>query len=116
MTREDKMKTMKGTDRIVVLITAASEEEGHKIAKLLVKERKAACVNIVPGVDSLFRWKGRIDSARESLLLVKTRASLFSEIISLVKETHSYEVPEIIALPIIGGSEDYLKWLDSACR
>jgi periplasmic divalent cation tolerance protein len=104
------------TDSIVVLITASSEEEGHKIAKLLVNERKAACVNIVPGVDSLFRWKGKIDSARESLLLVKTRASLFSEIISLVKETHSYEVPEIIALPIIGGSEDYLKWLDSACR
>jgi periplasmic divalent cation tolerance protein len=83
---------------------------------LLVEERKAACVNIVPGVDSLFRWKGKIDSARESLLLVKTRASLFSEIISLVKETHSYEVPEIIALPIIGGSEEYLKWLDSACQ
>jgi periplasmic divalent cation tolerance protein len=104
------------TDSIVVLITAGSEEEAHKIAKLLVEERKAACVNIVPGVDSLFRWKGKIDSARESLLLVKTRASLFPEIITLVKETHSYEVPEIIALPIIGGSEEYLKWLDSACR
>jgi periplasmic divalent cation tolerance protein len=122
MTREDNSETMNSTnstnptDSIVVLITAGSEEEGHKIAKLLVKERKAACVNIVPGVDSLFRWKGKLDSARESLLLVKTRASLFSEIISLVKETHSYEVPEIIALPIIGGSEEYLKWLDSACR
>jgi periplasmic divalent cation tolerance protein len=106
---------MKETDRIVVLITAGSEE-AHKIAKLLVKEKKAACVNIVPGVDSLFRWKGKIDSVRESLLLVKTKASLFPEVVSLVKETHSYEVPEIIALPIIGGSEDYLKWLDSACR
>jgi periplasmic divalent cation tolerance protein len=110
------MKTMKGTDRIIVLITAGSEKEARKIAELLVKEKKAACVNIVPGVDSLFRWKGKIDSARESLLLVKTRASLFPEIIRLVKETHSYEVPEIIALPIIGGSEEYLKWLDSACR
>jgi periplasmic divalent cation tolerance protein len=107
---------MDSTDSIVVLITAGSQEEAHKIAKLLVNERKAACVNIVPGVDSLFRWKGKIDSARESLLLVKTRASLFPEIISLVKETHSYEVPEIIALPIIGGSEEYLKWLDSACQ
>jgi periplasmic divalent cation tolerance protein len=107
---------VKGTDRIIVLVTASSEEEAHKIAKLLVKEKKAACVNIVPGVQSLFRWKGKIDSARESLLLVKTRASVFSEIISLIKETHSYEVPEIIALPIIGGSEEYLKWLDSACR
>ena len=107
---------MKRTDRIVVLITAGSEEEAHKIARLLVNEKKAACVNIVPGVDSLFRWKGKIDSARETLLLVKTRASLFPEIISLVKEAHSYEVPEIIALPIIAGSEDYFKWLDSACR
>jgi periplasmic divalent cation tolerance protein len=101
---------------IVVLITAGSEEEARKIARLLVKEKKAACVNIVPGVDSLFRWKGKIDSARETLLLAKTRASLFPQIISLVKEVHSYEVPEIIALPIIGGSEDYLRWLDSACR
>jgi len=107
---------MKGTDRIIVLITAGSEEEAHKIAKLLVNEKKAACVNIVPGVDSLFHWKGKIDSARESLLLVKTRASLLSEIISLIKEIHSYEVPEIIALPIIDGSDESLKWLDSACR
>jgi periplasmic divalent cation tolerance protein len=107
---------MKGADRIIILITAGSEEEAHKIAKLVVNQKKAACVNIVPRVNSLFRWKGKIDSARESLLLVKTRASLLSEIVSLVKEVHSYEVPEIIALPIIGGSEEYLKWLDSACR
>ena len=101
---------------MIVLITTGSEEEAHKIARLLVKEKKAACVNIVPEVDSLFRWKGKIDSARESLLLVKTTASLLSEIVSLVKETHSYQVPEIIGLPIIGGNEDYLKWLDKACR
>jgi periplasmic divalent cation tolerance protein len=107
---------MKATDRIIVLITAGSEEEANKIARSLVKEKKAACVNIVPGVNSLFHWKGKIDSARESLLLVKTRAPLLPEIISLVKETHSYEVPEIIALPIIGGSEEYLEWLDSACQ
>ena len=106
---------MKGTDRIVVLITTASEEEAHKIAKLLLKEKKAACVNIVPRVDSLFHWKGEIDSAHESLLLVKTRASLLPEVISLVKQAHSYDVPEIIALPIIGGSEEYLTWLDKAC-
>jgi periplasmic divalent cation tolerance protein len=107
---------VKKTDRIIVLITAGSEEEAHKIAELLVKERKAACVNIVPTVDSLFWWEGEIESARESLLLVKTKASLFPEIAKLVKGTHSYEVPEIIALPIIGGSEDYLKWLDIACQ
>ena len=107
---------MKGTDRIIVLITASSTEEANKIAELLLNEKKAACVNIVPRVDSLFRWKDKLDSARESLLLVKTRESLFPEIVELVKRTHSYEVPESIALPIIGGSEDYLKWLDIACR
>jgi periplasmic divalent cation tolerance protein len=104
------------TNPIVVLITAGSEEEGRNIAGLLVKEKKAACVNILPGVESLFRWKGRIDSARECLLLVKTRAALLPEIIRLVKGIHSYELPEIIALPITGGSEDYLRWLDSACQ
>jgi periplasmic divalent cation tolerance protein len=107
---------MKETDRIVVLITTSNEEEARKIAELLVSCRKAACVNIVPGVSSLFWWKDKLDSARESLLLVKTKASLFPEIVELVKRTHSYEVPEIIALPIITGSEDYLKWLDIACR
>jgi len=103
------------TDRIIVLITVGSEEEAHKIAELLVNEKKAACVNIVPEIDSIFWWEGKIDSAQESLLLVKTRASLFPEIVELVKRMHSYEVPEIIALPIIAGSEDYLKWLDNAC-
>ena len=101
---------------LVLMITAASEEEARKIAELLVNAKKAACVNVVPRVDSLFRWQGKLESARESLLLVKTRASLLSEIISLVKRAHSYEVPEIIALPIVGGNREYLKWLDTACR
>jgi len=107
---------VKKSDRIIALITAGSEEEAHKIAELLIRERKAACVNIVPAVDSLFWWEGEIESARESLLLVKTKASLFPEIVEMVKGVHSYEVPEIIALPIIAGSEDYLNWLDAACQ
>ena len=107
---------MKEADKIVALITTSSEEEARKIAELLVNEKKAACVNIVPGVDSVFWWEDKLDSARESLLLVKTKASLFPEIVELVKRMHSYEVPEIIALPIIAGSEDYLKWLDIACQ
>jgi len=101
---------------MVVLITAGGEEEAHNIAELLVNEKKAACVNIVPRMDSRFRWKGKIELAHESLLLVKTRASLLPEIIELVRQVHSYEVPEIIALPIVDGSREYLKWLDSACQ
>jgi periplasmic divalent cation tolerance protein len=107
---------VKKIDKIIVFITTGSEEEAHRIAESLVKGKKAACVNIVPRVDSLFWWEDKLDSARESLLLVKTKASLFPEIVELVKRTHSYEVPEIIALPIIAGSEDYLKWLDIACQ
>jgi periplasmic divalent cation tolerance protein len=110
------MDSTNSTSSIVVLITAGSQEEAHKIAERLVSEKKAACVDILPDVDSRFRWKGKIESARESLLLVKTRANLLPDVIRLVKEIHSYEVPEIIALPITGGSEDYLRWLDSACE
>ena len=104
---------MKETSQVVVLITTATEEEAHRIAEMLLNQRKVACVNIVPRVDSLFRWQGKLDSAQESLLIIKTRASLLPEIIEMVKKAHSYELPEIIALPIVGGNEDYLKWIDS---
>ena len=103
---------MKETGKIVIFVTTSTEEEAHRIAELLLGRRKAACVNIVPRIDSSFWWQGKLDSARESLLIIKTRASLLSEIIELVKSVHSYAVPEIIALPIIGGNEDYLKWID----
>ena len=101
----------KEPSRIVIYITTESEEEAHRIATRLLDAKKAACVNIVPGVDSLFRWEGRIESAWERLLIVKTSASLLPEIVDLVKGIHSYDVPEIIALPIIGGNEDYLQWI-----
>jgi len=107
---------VKEANHIVVLITTGGEEEARKLGELLVDRKKAACVSIVQRVDSLFRWEDRIESAQESLMLVKTKASLFPEIVDLVKTIHSYEVPEIIALPIVAGSEDYLKWLDIACR
>ena len=104
---------MKQTGKIVIFITTGTEEEAHKIAELLLSKRKAACVNIVPRVDSSFWWQDKLDSARESLLIIKTRASLLQQVIALVKEVHSYSVPEIIALPIIGGNQDYLKWIDA---
>lgn len=107
---------MAETGKIVILITTSSEEESHKIAVLLLRQRKAACVNIIPKVDSIFRWQGKLDSAQESLLVVKTQASLLSEIVDVVKTAHSYEVPEIIALPIIGGNESYLNWIDKEVR
>jgi periplasmic divalent cation tolerance protein len=97
---------------LVVFITTSGYEEARKIADALVSQRKAACVNIVPRVNSLFRWKGKIEDAEESLLVVKTRAKLLPDVVSTVKGIHSYEVPEIIALPIVEGNPDYLKWMD----
>jgi len=107
---------MKETGKVVILVTTSTEEEAHKVAELLLGHRKAACVNIVPKVESSFWWQGKLDSAQESLLIIKTKASLLHEVIELVKGAHSYEVPEIIALPIIGGNEDYLKWIDDEVK
>jgi len=107
---------MKDTSAIVIFVTTTSEEEAGKIAERLLTSRKAACVNIVPRVDSSFWWQGKLDSAQESLLIIKTKASLLQEVVALVKEVHSYSVPEIIALPIIGGNEDYLSWIDDEVK
>lgn len=101
---------------IVILITASTGAEAQQIADKLLAQRKAACVNIIPNVHSLFWWKGEIDSAEETILIVKSRASLIDEIVSLVKEVHSYEVPEVIALPLVGGNQDYLNWLSAELR
>ena len=98
---------------IVVFITAKGAEEAEKISKTLVKRRQAACVNIIPEVSSCFWWKDKLESSKECILVVKTRDSLLPDIIKSVKKIHSYSVPEIIALPIIGGNPDYLDWIDS---
>jgi periplasmic divalent cation tolerance protein len=98
---------------VVVLITVKDAEEAQKIAKALLKRRQAACVNIVPEVNSHFWWQDKLDSTRESLLIVKTKESLLPELMKSVKKLHSYSIPEIIALPIVGGSQDYLDWIDS---
>ena len=98
--------------KVVVFVTASSEAEAEKIASLLLEQRKAACVNVIPRVNSRFWWQGKLDSAQESLVIIKTRAALVPEITDMVKKAHSYTVPEIVALPIVAGSEDYLDWVD----
>jgi periplasmic divalent cation tolerance protein len=103
---------MSGTDKIVVLITAPSEEEGVKIATALVDERLAACVNIVPGLRSIYRWEGKICDDREVLLMAKTKSSAFEKLKDRVQSLHPYTTPEIIAIPVTAGFEDYLKWVD----
>jgi periplasmic divalent cation tolerance protein len=100
------------SSKVVVFVTTSGEEEAEKIASLLLERRKAACVSVIPRVQSRFWWLGKLDSAQESLLIIKTRAALVPEITDMVKKAHSYTVPEIVALPIVGGNKDYLDWVD----
>ncbi len=95
---------------ILAYITTKNKKEAEKIGGALVKEKVAACVNIISPVDSVYKWKGKIEKAREALLIVKTKKSLAQKIIKKVKSMHSYECPEIIFSPIEGGSRDYLEW------
>ncbi len=97
---------------LVVLITTGSTEEAQKIARALVEERRAACVNIVAPVQSVYRWQGEVQTDQEALLIVKTQAQALEGLAKRVKQLHSYEVPEVIALPILAGAEDYLRWID----
>jgi periplasmic divalent cation tolerance protein len=103
-------KQMKG--KLVVLVTCANRREAGRIARALVEEKLAACVNVVDGpVLSIYRWKGRVERAREILLIIKTTAAAFSRLEPRVKELHSYDTPEIIGLPILAGSRGYLDWV-----
>src|ERR1700674_3215764 len=102
---------MTPSEPIVVLMTAASREEANQIAELLVSARLAACVQILPEIESVYRWQDEVKREKEILLLAKTVASRFDELESKVRALHSYETPEIIALPITTASEPYLKWL-----
>ena len=104
------------TDNIVVLSTCADEEEATRIARLLVDEKLAACVNVVPGVRSFYRWKGAVDSSQEFLLVIKSQRGLFDSLREAIEKAHSYEVPEVVALPIVDGAPNYLNWLESNLR
>jgi periplasmic divalent cation tolerance protein len=98
---------------VVVLITTGSKEEADRIANALVAEMLAACVNVIPGVTSVYRWQGEVQRAQEWLLVAKSRTEVLNDVIRRVKALHSYDVPEIIALPLAGGNDTYLRWIDN---
>lgn len=99
------------TGMVVLLCTCANEEEGSRIASALVEAGLAACVNLLPGVRSIYRWQGKVEKAEEVLLLIKSREDRFPELRERIATLHSYDTPEIIALPITHGSDKYLDWL-----
>ena len=99
------------TGKIIVITSCPSAEEGAILAQKLVAEKLAACVSVLPGMRSFYRWKGQMESADEVLLLIKTSQHLFDRLRSAVEAQHSYEVPEILALPVVDGAPRYLDWL-----
>lgn len=99
------------TDKVVVLVTAGSTEEGKRIARALVEERLAACVSISSPIRSIYSWKGKLADDQEVLLVIKTSRALFDQVRRAVEKLHSYQVPEIICLPVIDGAPNYLNWL-----
>lgn len=105
-----------GTEFILVLVTTANKQEAEKIAQNLLNEKLIACANIVCPVISHFHWSGKTDVAEECLVLMKSRVDLFSTVAKRVGELHSYEVPEVLALPIIDGAKSYLDWINSSVK
>ena len=103
-------------DAILVLVTCASVKEADYVAGILLNRKLVSCANILPGIRSKFRWKGNIEKAEEVLIMAKTRASKFAALDKEVRRVHSYEVPEIIALPIISGSKKYLSWIADSLK
>jgi periplasmic divalent cation tolerance protein len=101
-------------DYIMVLTTCNSSETSSLIAEALISNKIAACVNIIKGVESVYQWQGKIEHDKEILLIIKTRESLFSQVEQTIQELHSYELPEIIAVPIKTGEKNYLNWIQSA--
>ncbi|MFA5339568.1 MAG: divalent-cation tolerance protein CutA [Candidatus Omnitrophota bacterium] len=102
--------------KIAILVTAGSKKEAGLIARALVEKKLAACVNIIPSIRSIYAWKGRIEASEEYLLIAKTRESLFSRVEKAVKSLHSYECPEITALPLTKGSAGYMRWIEESTR
>jgi periplasmic divalent cation tolerance protein len=104
------------TDKRIVLSTAGSQDEARKLAHHLVERQLAACVNIVPQIESIYRWPGKVESSQEWLLLIKTTAERFPAVRDAIRELHSYDLPECVTLTIEDGSPDYLKWLADSVK
>jgi periplasmic divalent cation tolerance protein len=99
------------TEARIVLTTAGSQDEAKKIAHALVERKLAACVNIIPQIESIYRWQGKVENATEWLLVIKTKSSAFAQVRDAIRELHSYELPECLLLEIPDGSTDYLSWI-----
>ena len=104
------------TNKRIVLSTVGSKEEARKIAHHLVEQQLAACVNIVPKIESVYRWQGKVESNREYLLLIKTSSEKFPQVRDAMRELHSYELPECIALAVEDGSPEYLQWVEESLK
>jgi periplasmic divalent cation tolerance protein len=110
-------ENFKMTGKIIVLVTCGSAKEARKIARVAVEQRLAACVNILANpMQSIYRWKGKVESAEEFLLIIKTTQSRFAKLQAEVKRLHSYDVPEIIALPVVRGDADYFAWISESVK
>jgi periplasmic divalent cation tolerance protein len=101
---------------IIIIVTCGSAKEAGAIARYLLEERLIACANVIPGVKSKYWWQGRIEAAEESIMLLKTKKKNFKLVEREIKRLHSYDMPEIMAVPVSKGSRDYLKWLDESIR
>ena len=104
------------TDKVVIYVTGGDTDESKKIARALVEKRLAACVNLVPQIRSFYRWEGKIQDDPESLLVIKTSRSLFAAVRAEVERLHSYRVPEVLCVPILEGSPNYMTWLGDSLR
>lgn len=104
------------TDKIVILSTCSTEEEAERLARILLDAQLAACVSVIPQIRSFYHWKGAIESAGECLLLIKSSRELFDSVRARLEAAHSYEVPELLALPVIEGAANYMNWLDANLR
>jgi periplasmic divalent cation tolerance protein len=101
------------TDKIVILSTCANEEEAQSLSRLLLDDHLAACVNVLPRMRSYYHWKGAIESAEECLLIIKSSRELFESVRQVLETAHSYEVPEVLALPVVAGADNYINWLEA---